>query len=58
MCLGGERQRRQGSGDRAAGLGLCWAMEHSPSVLVTTGRAPLLSLGEDIFEFGGEVRAV
>jgi len=45
---------------RRAALGLHWGglWGHSPSVLVTTGRAPLLSLGEVIFEFGGEVRAV
>lgn len=29
-----------------------------PSVLVTTGRLVLVSLGEDMFELWGEVRAV
>jgi hypothetical protein len=34
------------------------AREYAPSVLVTTGRLLLESLGEDILEVWGEVRAV
>jgi hypothetical protein len=47
--------RREGAMTRDSSSRKEW---YAPSVLVTTGRLLLVSLGEDILEFWGEVRAV